>query len=167
MKSPTNNSEFFDFPSSKNMFEFSTSSSQSDSMTHDDSIIFCGKVISTKTEAADFQNPKDFYNSSTKRPISSSPSYVAHSPVAQSFRSNSSRKHKVMIGLARIPSTIDLADLKERQSRRAPPPMFPAGVSCGEEMAVIGGNESGRKTNRWGLFRPFRCSRTQKNLVAL
>lgn len=45
-----------------------------------------------------------------------------------SYRSSSSRKHKVFIGygLANIPTKMELSDIKKRQnSRRNPAPMFP------------------------------------------
>ncbi|KDP32551.1 hypothetical protein JCGZ_14763 [Jatropha curcas] len=137
--------------SDREFFEFSTSSSLSSSDSNSvmsDNIIFCGKIISSKTDQG-----QDSLASSAKNKL-------PVPPPARSLRcpstSGSSRKQKVMIGLAKIPSKMDLSDLRERQNRRTPPPMFPAStvVGGGESVDVIG-NGSRRKSN-WSLLRSFR-----------
>ncbi|KAL3579298.1 hypothetical protein D5086_020802 [Populus alba] len=55
------------------------------------------------------------------------------------YSSNSSRKHKVLIGLAKIPTKMDLGDIKKRQSRQAPAPMIPAAVLAGDEKRLFMG----------------------------
>ncbi|KAL5800213.1 hypothetical protein ACOSQ4_033097 [Xanthoceras sorbifolium] len=66
------------------------------------------------------------------------------SPATESYRhrrSSDSRKHKVLFGLAKIPSKMELSDIKKRQSSRKPAPIIPvvhgettvvsSGVGCG------------------------------------
>jgi hypothetical protein len=55
------------------------------------------------------------------------------------YSSSNSRKHKVLIGFAKIPTKIELSDIKKRQSRQAPTPMIPATVLAGDEKYLFMG----------------------------
>lgn len=69
--------------------------------------------------------------------------------------SGSARKHKVLIGLVKFPSRMELGDIKKRQDRRPPAPMFPVVENC--QLAVASGSGSGGGKGHWGgLFRPLR-----------
>ncbi|EEF32685.1 conserved hypothetical protein [Ricinus communis] len=152
-----------DSPSSQeeDFFEFSTSSTSSVSNSTADNIIFCGKIISCKTENDDndqrYNNPLCFSSSPSLRMVNrnkitskNSSSKPALPPPA---RSSSSKKHKVIIGLTRIPSKMELSDLRERQNRKlqTPPPMFPAVV--GSEAAAVSGGGSSKRSRNWSLLR--------------
>ncbi|OAY38813.1 hypothetical protein MANES_10G044100v8 [Manihot esculenta] len=138
----------------EDFFEFSTSETHSTMV--DDNIIFCGKVISCKTELNDLRNPP--FPSSTspssssllpkKNKLSTSNSSSKNSSKSGTFRipSVNSRKQKVMIGLAKIPAKMELSDLRERQNRRPPSTMSPG---LGSVVA-----DSGKSS--WGLIRLFR-----------
>ncbi|WCJ19368.1 hypothetical protein M5689_001663 [Euphorbia peplus] len=131
--------------SAEDFFEFSTSSSPTHQNSVADSIIFCGKRISSKSDNHLTKN-----TSTKKQPINYSGKNLRS-------QSTSGRKQKVMIGLAKMPSKMELSDLRERQNRKSvPPPMFPATVKSGE-ISVASGNGSGKKNRSWGLLRPFRC----------
>ncbi|XP_065871609.1 uncharacterized protein [Euphorbia lathyris] len=144
--------DYLSSSSTQDFFEFSTSSSPSHPNSAADSIIFCGKRISPKSQVtADYYLTKNGSNKKTAI------NYSAASSLPQRAK-NGSRKQKVMIGLAKIPSKMELSDLRERQIRRStiPPPMFPTVVKGGE-LSVVSGKGSGRKSRSWGLLRPFRC----------
>ncbi|TXG49574.1 hypothetical protein EZV62_025449 [Acer yangbiense] len=51
-----------------------------------------------------------------------------------------SRKHKVLFGLAKIPTKMELSDIKKRQSKRNPAPVVP-----GETSVVDGGGVGGKR----------------------
>ncbi|OAY38812.1 hypothetical protein MANES_10G044000v8 [Manihot esculenta] len=127
-------------------FEFSTSETHSTMV--DDNIIFCGKVISCRIEN-DLRNPS---SSSpllpNKNKLSTSTSTSKNSSKSGTFRipSVNSRKQKVMIGLAKIPSKMELSDLRERQNRRTPSTMSPA----------VGSGVADSRKSGWGLIRLFR-----------
>ncbi|KAJ9159959.1 hypothetical protein P3X46_025407 [Hevea brasiliensis] len=143
--SPSNQEDFFEF-----------STSETKSTIVDDNIIFCGKLISCRTE--DYPRnpplPSSITSSSSspsllsKNKINTSSSFSRHSSRSGTSRcpSANSRKHKVMIGLAKIPTKMELSDLRERQNRRTPPPVLPVVDS--------GVSDSGK--SHWGLFRLFR-----------
>ncbi|EXB80111.1 hypothetical protein L484_013438 [Morus notabilis] len=59
-----------------------------------------------------------------------------------------SRKHKVMIGLVKLQPEMELSEIRKRQGRRSPAPMFPATGVTGEE---AGGR------SHWGILRPLWC----------
>lgn len=67
------------------------------------------------------------------------------------FGSSSSRKHKVIIGLVNPQPKMELSEIRKRQSRRSPAPMFGAG---GEP--AVPGDGIGKKSH-WGLLRPLQC----------
>lgn len=161
--------------SNQDVFEFSTASNSKTNATLDNNIIFCGKVLTLhKTEEPTninnpFHDQRDsiFPLSSARLFNKNSRSYSCHlqtakpslpPPATGSFRYEkvNSRKHKVLIGLARIPQKMELSDIKKRQSRRAPAPMFPAVVAGDDELPVAAGNRNGLKGQR-GLVRPLKC----------
>ncbi|KAM6577208.1 hypothetical protein CsatB_029045 [Cannabis sativa] len=62
------------------------------------------------------------------------------------------RKHnKVIMGLVRFQAApkMELSEMRRRQSRRSPVPMFPVENGSGEPTGTGG--------SHWGLFRPLRC----------
>lgn len=102
-----------------------------------------------------------------------------------SSKSNSSRyKHKVLIGLAKIPTEMDLSDIKKRQSKMrkpttttttSPVPQVTAAsvelaASGGENGSAVGGGGSGserrRNNNRWSLIRSLTCGTRFANVFA-
>ncbi|OAY38810.1 hypothetical protein MANES_10G043800v8 [Manihot esculenta] len=135
----------------EDFFEFTIT--ETNSKMADDNIIFCGKVISSRTE----DNPRNppFSSSSSsslilnKNKQSIANSFSKHSSKVGTFRSPStnSRKQKVMIGLAPNPTKMEINDLRERQNGQTPSTMSPA-VGSG----VADSGKSG-----WGLIRLFRA----------
>ncbi|PON63044.1 hypothetical protein TorRG33x02_277270 [Trema orientale] len=72
------------------------------------------------------------------------------------------RKRKVIIGLVRFQLAepkMELSEMRRRQSRRSPVPMFSAAADRGGGEPGGGGRSSGSSTTttHWGLFRPLRC----------
>ncbi|KAK1571238.1 hypothetical protein Q3G72_013869 [Acer saccharum] len=61
-----------------------------------------------------------------------------------------SRKDKVLFGLAKIPTKMELSDIKKRQSKRNPAPMVP-----GETEVIVDGS-GGRKRHGLVLVVPFK-----------
>ncbi|PON63042.1 hypothetical protein TorRG33x02_277250 [Trema orientale] len=78
-----------------------------------------------------------------------------------SSSSSCSRKHNVLIGLTKFPPKMELSEIRKRQSRRAPVPMF-SSAACGGDQPIVAGGQSGGKGN-WGLLRPLRF---RSNLVS-
>ncbi|KAH7537383.1 hypothetical protein FEM48_Zijuj03G0086700 [Ziziphus jujuba var. spinosa] len=68
------------------------------------------------------------------------------------YQSSSSRKHKVLIGLVKFPTRMELSDIRKRQDRIAPVPMFH--VADGSQPVVAGGGSGGR--GHWSLLRRLR-----------
>lgn len=98
-----------------------------------------------------------------------------------SSKSNSSRyKHKVLIGLAKIPTEMDLSDIKKRQSKMrkpttttSPVPQVTAAsvelaASGGDNGSAVGGggSERRRNNNRWSLVRSLTCGTRFANVFA-
>ena len=134
-------------------------------------IVFCGKLIKER----DFDDDQSRY----LFPLSSARQLNNHkkdlgslyslnsrpkpSLSTKSFRSQSScsslRKHKVLIGLAKIPPTMELSDIKKRQSRKNPSPMFPPVAA--DDLKVVDAGEGCsagcRRGHHWSLLRPLRC----------
>lgn len=138
-----------------------------------DTIIFCGRIMHQKEVSA--------YNLQTKskwRSESLNKAHIMHSiGFTNTIRSNSlrvpgpkpdtapatgsyrhpdscSRKHKVFIGPVKIRPEMELSEIRKRQGRRAPVPMFP--VVGGDESVIVGGKSGGGRSH-WGLLRPLRC----------
>ncbi|EEF32686.1 uncharacterized protein LOC125370432 [Ricinus communis] len=156
-------------PSNQDLFEFSlTPNSKIDPTLHN--VIFCGKNMSCKmeepTNALYDEGNSLFPSNSTQLLSKSCRSNSFHmqtlkpSPptrLTRSFRyqSGNSRKHKFMIGLARIPPEMELSDIRKRQRRQAPISMFPAKVPS-DETPVATSNEGDRKVNQC-LLKPLKC----------
>lgn len=82
-------------------------------------------------------------------------------PAAASVRSSSSRRrHRALIGITKFPARMELSDIRKRQGRRAPAPLFPAAE--GGEQVVAGGRSGGH----WCLLRPLRCRSHLVNALA-
>ncbi|XP_007009764.2 PREDICTED: uncharacterized protein LOC18586356 [Theobroma cacao] len=155
--------ELFEFPFTLNTFS-----------NNKDDIVFCGKLIKEQ----DFDDLDDqsryLFPLSSARLLNSDKKDLGSLCLAKSkpnsalstkfFKSqscsssSSSRKHKVLIGLAKIPPKMELSDIKKRQSRRNPSPMFPP-VAAGDLEVVAAGDGCGgrRRGHHWGLVRPLRC----------
>lgn len=159
------------FPESPDdLFEFliDPNSCELDSTTME-TIVFCGKTmnISTAKQPAKLvtRDPRNglflFKTNSFKRSqsfrsieLATKPSFKS-SPATAScrFQSVKSRKHKmVLIGsLSKPQPKMVLSDIKKRQGRLAPAPLFP--VHEGGEPAADGGS----RAHKLSLLRPFRC----------
>ncbi|XVF83278.1 hypothetical protein PTKIN_Ptkin16aG0473600 [Pterospermum kingtungense] len=152
-------------------------------------IIFCGKLI--KTQEFDDANGGGDDRSRYLFPLSSarllnnnnnnnnnkkdlgSVSFAKRNPnsssLIKSFRSqsysssSSSRRYKVLIGLAKVPQKMELSDIKKRQSRRNPSPMFPPPPVVSADLEVVSagdgcrGGGGRRRGHPWSLWRPLRC----------
>ncbi|KAG6669912.1 hypothetical protein I3843_01G267500 [Carya illinoinensis] len=159
-------------PSRPELFEFSTNPN-AEMKPEIDTIIFCGRIMHQKEVSA--------YNLQTKskwRSESLNKAHIMHSiGFTNTIRSNSlrvpgpkpdtapatgsyrhpdscSRKHKVFIGPVKIRPEMELSEIRKRQGRRAPVPMFP--VVGGDESVIVGGKSGGGRSH-WGLLRPLRC----------
>lgn len=61
----------------------------------------------------------------------------------------------MLIGLVKYQPEMDLSEIRKRQSRRAPAPMFP--VMKGGEQSALADGKSGSAKGHWGLMRMVRC----------
>ncbi|XP_070662816.1 uncharacterized protein [Malus domestica] len=126
-------------------------------------VFFCGKPISPRTQEPLFENPL-FSRSESLKFSSPSHPYSHRSPGSELVpafgtcrshqQSSNSRKHKVFIGLVKYQPEMDMNEIRKRQSRRAPAPMFPV-ISSVEQPSVACG-KSGSGKGHWGLMRPLR-----------
>ncbi|XVE68952.1 hypothetical protein DITRI_Ditri09bG0111200 [Diplodiscus trichospermus] len=132
-------------------------------------IVFCGKLIKEQGLDGDGDDQSRYLFplssarlSNNKKKDLGSLSFVdskrnSSSSSTKNFRSQSSsfssRKHKVLIGVAKITPMMELSDIKKRQSRRNPSPMVPP-MAPGDLEAVAAG---GRRGHHWGLLKPLRC----------
>lgn len=142
------------------LFEFSEipSSLETDSFAPDN-VIFCGKILICKTEQPPppsmssagllKENNKVSSNLLTSK---SSPPEATKSLIRSSSSGNSRKQRKFLIGVGKIPTKMELNDIRERQKRQAPPPMFRAVVS--DEAPVVHGGSG--KSRQMGL-RTFSC----------
>ncbi|EEF32679.1 conserved hypothetical protein [Ricinus communis] len=135
----------------EDFFEFFTSSTSSEpnstAENDDDDQRYNNPLLSPSSSSPGLLNQnKTSANKSSSKP--------ALPPVQT--RSSSSKKHKVIIGLTKIPSKMELSDLRERQNRKqTSSPMFPKKVD--DEALAVSGKRSNGKSHNWGLLRPFRC----------
>ncbi|KAK4766211.1 hypothetical protein SAY87_007853 [Trapa incisa] len=149
-------------------FEFSNINRSSGSVPHVDRILFCGKIIP-------FENPRyllqrnfsfkrlrgsDGFESGEAHKLARSESLrfpsakvASAAPEVGSCRYSvgSGRKFKALFGVSKFPARMDMDDIRKRQSRLAPAPLFPAG----SDIALATGEGSGH--SHWGLVRPLRC----------
>ncbi|PRQ58866.1 hypothetical protein RchiOBHm_Chr1g0363951 [Rosa chinensis] len=152
----------------QDMFEFLIDPDFELDSTAMDTIVFCGKTMNNTTTKQPKLFTRDPHNglflvktNSFKRSqslrsvdLATKPSFKS-SPATASCRYQSvkSRKHKmVLIGsLSKPQPKMVLSDIKKRQGRLAPAPLFP--VSEGGEQTVDGGS----KAHKLSLLRPLRC----------
>ncbi|KAJ4720836.1 VPS10 2 like [Melia azedarach] len=146
-------------------FEFSfdtsfNSTDQNDADTVDknsNAINFCRETVSYSGNKQQQVPDSPVYYLNNKRRSSNTP--VTRRYRQDCYASNSrSRRHKVLIGLAKVPTVMELSDIKKRQSkRRNPAPMLPV-TAGGCELAVAGDNNGyqGRR-NHWSLVRSLKC----------
>jgi hypothetical protein len=157
--------------SSQDFFEFSPPDDQSTETNPPRDIIFFGRNILHETKQS-VNSPHPFiHGTNSHNPFSRSPlllnrsrrshslhietSKPSQAPISTgSFRdqysSNNSRKHKVLIGLAKIPAKMELSDIKKRQSRQAPAPMIPAAELAGDEKRLFMGIDRSGKSCQKG-----------------
>ncbi|PON58544.1 hypothetical protein PanWU01x14_165750 [Parasponia andersonii] len=121
-----------------------------------------------KAQSSRFHNVRTATTTTTPPPPPRSSSLrlpeARNSRYLQNYSSSSSicsRKHNVLIGLTKFPPKMELSEIRKRQSRRAPVPMF-SSAACGGDQPVVAGGQSGGKGN-WGLLRPLRF---RSNLVS-
>ncbi|XP_022743912.1 uncharacterized protein LOC111294853 [Durio zibethinus] len=134
-------------------------------------IVFCGQLIKQQEFDDDDLRRYLFPLSSTRQLnnnkkdlgalylVNSKPNSSLSTKNFRSQSCSSLRKYKVLIGLAKIPPKMDLSDMKKRQSRRNPSPMFPP-VPIGDLQVVEAGNgcgAGGKRGHHWNLLRPLRC----------
>ncbi|KAB1219648.1 hypothetical protein CJ030_MR3G011092 [Morella rubra] len=167
-------------PSRQDFFEFSTHPNLEMSPALD-SIIFCGRVMhkkelplnesQNKWRSESFNKAQIFHSAKLTEASIRSHSFRVKgpksvpAPATGSFRysSSGSKKHKVLIGLAKIQPEMELSEIRKRQGRRPPVPMFPP---VGTEEPVISGDRSGGGKSLWRLLRPFRCRSHLTNTLA-
>ncbi|KAK4798971.1 hypothetical protein SAY86_024336 [Trapa natans] len=174
LSSPPFISETYSGPSSpsplkEDAFEFSNTCQSSGSVCHVDSILFCGKIIPFENPRYLLQRNFSFkrlrssagFESGEAHQLTRSDSLLFQSPKAAappppavgSFRysSGSGGKLKALFGVTKFPARMDMDDIRKRQSRQAPAPLFPAG----SDIALATSEGTGR--SHWGLLRPLRC----------
>lgn len=170
LEEPNSFSSYSDSPSRPDLFEFSTANPT----TKNDTVIFCGRVIHQKHQEEE-EYPRrralwgsESFNKSQKfhsaRFTGNTRSSSLRVPATGSFRYQKceSKKHKVIIGLAKIQPQMELSEIRKRQARRGPVPMIPVVVDGREP--VIAGGDGGKKSggngpakSPWALLRPLRC----------
>lgn len=163
LEEPNSFSSYSDSPSRPDLFEFSTANPT----IKNDTVIFCGRVIHQKHQEKE-EDPRqralwgsESFNKSQKfhsaRFTGNTPSSSLRVPATGSFRYQKceSKKHKVIIGLAKIQPQMELSEIRKRQARRGPVPMIPV-VSDGKEPAIAGDRKSGGTgpaKSPWALLR--------------
>lgn len=161
---PQQNSPTSSFPSDPDDFEFSTGTEiYSQKLPPlEDAVVFCGKFIprrkpvdvniiptTTATQKPFIEDPFCLRSESFNL-LRGSSSHLANRSKSVRLRENaSSRKHKVLIGLVKFPTRMELSDIRKRQDRIAPVPMFP--VADRSQPIVAGGGRG-----HWSLLRPLR-----------
>jgi hypothetical protein len=154
-------------PSRPELFEFSTNS-KPETNASAGRILFCGRVIhqrdplpaklQPKQRSESFSKSQTFHSARLTSPTRSS-SFRAPATGSYRYQSSGSKKHKVLIGLTKIQPEMDLSEIRKRQGRRAPVPMFPPG---GEQPVIASGGRS-----HWGLLRPLRGKSHLARVLAL
>ncbi|GAV73487.1 hypothetical protein CFOL_v3_16972 [Cephalotus follicularis] len=133
--------EYQSSPSNQELFEFSIDTNPEANLKVDN-IIFCGKIIPQRNEPTNHIND----HSSSLHVVTSN--YKPHR-----YHSCNSNKHKFLIGSAKVPWEMQLSDIKKRQKRRAPTPMFPVVTT---EREVVNGHREAVGSGCWGLLRPLK-----------
>ena len=157
LEEPNSFSSYSDSPSRPDLFEFSTANPT----IKNDAVIFCGRVIHQKHQQEEEEHPRrrvlwgsESFNKSQKfhsaRITGHTRSSSLSVPATGSFRYQKceSKKHKVIIGLAKIQPQMELSEIRKRQARRGPVPMIPVVVD-GREPVIVGG-DGGRKSGGTG-----------------
>ncbi|OMO71638.1 hypothetical protein CCACVL1_18116 [Corchorus capsularis] len=151
--------ELFEFPS---LTPNTPLNNRNDIVAHDDDEI--GRYLFPLSSARHMKNSKEDLGSLylvNQKPNSSY--FSAKNLRSQSCSSSSSslKKHKVFIGLKTIPQKMELSDIKKRQVRKSPSPMFPPVPAGSLELMAAGdgcrGGGAGGRSHHWGLLRPLRC----------
>ncbi|GKU91752.1 hypothetical protein SLEP1_g5577 [Rubroshorea leprosula] len=159
--SPSHPQDLFDFSFNPRSASFNSS------------IVFCGKIVEEqkRDEIDDFSVDQSRYlfplssarlmnsehkkfrdNSGKAGVVNSKPASLESAARFGSCRYGSSRKHNVLIGLARIPAKMELSDIKKRQSKRNPAPLFVMEGGGQPDLTVKGGGVGLR-----ALMKPLRC----------
>lgn len=119
-----------------------------------DVVIFCGKSIICSKPITIISTPepqlnKQFSSRSESFKLGHCPSSKPHA--IQEHKSLKSKSRKHVMGLVKYPQQeMDLNEIRKRQSRRAPAPMFP--VNGGEKPEV---KSQGKEQS--GVMRPPKC----------
>lgn len=157
--------------SPSHFFEFSIDSKPETNCPSTDRILFCGRVIhqkqrdplpaklQPKQRSESFNKSQTFHSARLTSPTRSS-SFRAPATGSYRYQSGGSRKYKVLIGLTKIQPEMDLSEIRKRQGRRGPVPMFP--VAGAEEPVIASGGRS-----HWGLLRPLRSKSHLGRVLAL
>lgn len=132
----------------QNLFEFFSTSTKGPGSDHSEmnkekQIVFCGKIIASEPEDRRRRLISEPFaparSNSFRFPISN-PSPSRLKSCRYSSTSARSRKHHFMFVLEKFRPDMELSDIKKRQSRRPPAPMFPP---------VDGGK---RRSQHWDCF---------------
>lgn len=91
---------------------------------------------------------------------SAAPAAASASVGSSSFR----RRHRALIGITKFPARMELSDIRKRQGRRAPAPLFPA-AEVGKQVVADGSGGGGGGGHR-SLLRPLRCRSHFANALA-
>ncbi|KAF8021886.1 hypothetical protein BT93_G2124 [Corymbia citriodora subsp. variegata] len=73
------------------------------------------------------------------------------------------RRHRALIGITKFPARMELSDIRKRQGRRAPAPLFPAAEGGKQSFAAAA---DGRSGGHRGLLGPLRCRSHFVNALA-
>ena len=157
--------------SSQDLFEFLPPDQDTKTNSPQDIIFFGRNMLHKTKQPANSPNPLCFSALLSNRSRRSHSLHVETSKASPtpkltgSFRdqysSNNSRKHRVLIGLAKIPPKMELSDIKRRQSRQAPVPMIPAPMLAVDDektlITSINGSYDDHQKGRAGLAKPLKC----------
>lgn len=115
--------------------------------------------LQSKQRSESFNKSQTFHSARLTSPSRPS-SFRAPATGSYRYQSGGSRKYNVLIGLTKIQPEMDLSEIRKRQGRRGPVPLFPvAGV---EEPVIASGGRS-----HWGLLRPLRSKSRLGRVLAL
>lgn len=150
-------------PSYHDLFEFCTDLKQRTSSSSPPSeIVFCGKILepgslSLRDKDSDAEGRSFRSNSESFMRNQSFRSKSFSTPVIGSFgyQRSSLRRPMALIGLTRTPSRTELSEIRRRQARLAPAPMFRV-VPGDAAAATVAADGTGGEMSPWSLIRALR-----------
>lgn len=167
----------------QDLFEFfSNNPNYSKPNPSTETVVFCGKTMLPKTVQEFQRHPnnglyirrdsfKRCHSLRSESSFAEPPSMISTADRPNSFRiggsvsspatrntqynNSASQRHKVLIGLVKVQSKMELSEMRKRQSRRSPAPMF--SVADAGRLALVGDDVVVGKRSHWGLLGPLRC----------